>query len=98
MNPDLRAELLRREFNVDQGEPCPDLGILCTQELAGTDRGLLVGALAVPGSQVEYQVAPGLGAADQRAAVGRVIDRVGGIADRSGHQGRLAGVAHTSAA
>ena len=51
-----------------------------------------------PGSQVECQVAAWLGAADQRAAVGRGIDRVGGIADRTGQQGCLTCMAHAGAA
>ncbi len=52
----------------------------------------------IPGSQVQCQVAVGPGAADQRAAVGGVIDRVGGVADRSGQQGYLTRVAHAGAA
>ena len=38
---------------------------------------------SVAGSQVEDQVAARPGAADQRAAVGGFVDRVGGVADRS---------------
>ena len=49
-------------------------------------------------SQVEYEVAARLGAADQRAACGRVIDRVWGIADRPGQQTCLAGMAYAGAA
>ena len=41
-----------------------------------------VGGLA-GGSQVEDQVVAWLCAADERAAVGGVIDRIGGVADRS---------------
>ena len=49
-------------------------------------------------SQVEHQVAARLRTADQRAAVGGVIDRIRGIADRSGQQARLTGVAYAGAA
>jgi EmrB/QacA subfamily drug resistance transporter len=54
--------------------------------------------LAAGRSQVEDQVLARLRAADQGVAVGGVIDRVGGIADRSGYDGGLAGVAHPGAA
>jgi hypothetical protein len=53
---------------------------------------------AASGSQVEHQVASGLGAADQRASLGGIIDRVGGVPDRPGHQVGLTGVAHAGAA
>jgi hypothetical protein len=49
-------------------------------------------------SQVEDQVVAWLRAADQYAALGGVIDRGGGVADCSGHDGCLAGVAHSGAA
>jgi hypothetical protein len=49
-------------------------------------------------SQVEDQVVAWLRAADQCVAVGGVIDRGGGIADCSGYDGCLAGVAHSGAA
>jgi hypothetical protein len=49
-------------------------------------------------SQVEDQVVVWLRAADQCAAVGGVVDRGGGIADCSGYDGCLAGVAHSGAA
>src|SRR5215472_16867225 len=55
-------------------------------------------AVASGWSQVEDQVVAWLRAADQCAAVGGVIDRVGGIADCSGYDGCLAGVAHPGAA
>src|SRR5260221_11950983 len=41
-------------------------------------------------SQVEDQVVTWLRAAGENVAVGWVIDRVGGVADRSGHDGCLA--------
>jgi hypothetical protein len=49
-------------------------------------------------SQAEDQVVAWLGAADECVAVGGVIDRGGRIADGSGHDGCLAGVAHSDAA
>ena len=49
-------------------------------------------------SQVEDQVVAWLRAADEYAAVGGVIDWGGGVADCSGHDGCLAGVAHSGAA
>jgi hypothetical protein len=49
-------------------------------------------------SQVEDQVVAWLGAADEYAAVGGVVDRGGGVADCSGDDGCLAGVAHSGAA
>src|SRR5215471_2613202 len=55
-------------------------------------------AVASGWSQVEDQVVAWLRAADQCAAVGGVIDRGGGVADRSGYDGCLAGMAHPGAA
>ena len=49
-------------------------------------------------SQVQDQVAGRLGAADQDAAFGGLVYRVGGVADRSRHQVGLAGVADAGAA
>jgi hypothetical protein len=53
---------------------------------------------AMPGSQIEHQVAVGLGAADQRASLSGIIDRVRGVADRTGYQVRFTGVAYAGAA
>ena len=48
--------------------------------------------------QIEYQVHGRLGAADQHAAVGGVVDRVRHVVHVSRQQGCLAGVAHSGAA
>ena len=65
--------------------------------VAGPHRQQLTGR-PDPGSEVEDQVAARLGAADQRAAAGWLLHRVGAVADRPGQQGGLAGVAHAGAA
>src|SRR5256885_12281712 len=49
-------------------------------------------------SQVEYQIAARLGAADQRAAIGGLFHPVGGVADGPGEPVSPARLAHARAA
>src|SRR3954451_9707175 len=49
-------------------------------------------------SQVEDHVAPGLGAADEHAAVGGWLHRVGAVTDTAGDERRLTGLADAGSA
>jgi len=50
------------------------------------------------GSEIDHDVASGLGTADQHIAVGRRLDRLGPIADSAENEPRLAAVANAGPA